>query len=100
MFFVVYIYIKRDPLANNQPKNTIHYEERTNTWDLLTAFLLEALIGCTVAMASVWLPKEAITRSLAWLGIYLIILACKVISLKTADNKRKITLIKIIYNSY
>ena len=42
MFFVLHIYVKPDQLADNQPKNILHYEERTNFWayDIMLIFFL------------------------------------------------------------
>ena len=31
MFFVLYIYVLQSPLADDQPKRILHYEERINT---------------------------------------------------------------------
>ena len=42
MFFVLHISVKPDQLADNQPKNILHYEERTNfgAYDIMLTFFL------------------------------------------------------------
>ena len=72
MFFVVYVYVKKkkNPLADNQPKNILNYEELTNTGPFNWLFLLlGSWKGHAVTMVSVWIQKKAITCSLVWWGI-------------------------------
>lgn len=61
---------KKNPLADNQPKNILNYEELTNTGPFNWLFLLlGSWKGHAVTMVSVWIQKKAITCSLVWWGI-------------------------------